>query len=305
MNGYLQTGLCSAVQSFLGEVPFFLLSDWIVKTIGYNNALTVSLASISLRYLGKYLLRCTFYIFFNQLCSLFTAYGYAIQSQASAYYILIIELFQGPAYGLFYVVMTAIAQDFSMKCIENDSTNHQVQSNGTNDQYSTHEIRNLDKIVPSNRHSPQNWSSSLNLGTHAIDNDAVSQEQVDINSATDDKNATSFNVEATARENESSLSHLDGATVECKVVSSQVDVNCDAHNIRSSDCDVTDKTYATMQGFFSGLFEGAGLGLGALVAGLLIDKMGSIIAWRFAGYFSLFVCIGNFLVNLNLEKCSN
>lgn len=87
------------------------------------------------------------------------------------------------------------------------------------------------------------------------------------------------------------------------------DLNCEMCQRNNSPSqavtckDAQEKTYATMQGFFSGLFEGAGLGVGALIAGLTIDKIGFFSAWRFAGFLSLIICIGNLLVNLNLEKC--
>src|SRR5438132_1404690 len=91
-------GLCLVMQSFVGEVPFFLLSERIVAKIGVDHSLSMTLAAISLRYLS---------------------YGFFIK-KGYAYYVLIIEMTQGPTFGLFYVVMTHIAQDYSLKAVIRD-----------------------------------------------------------------------------------------------------------------------------------------------------------------------------------------
>lgn len=202
--------------------------------------------------------------------------------------------------------MTAIAQDFSMKCVDTAPDNRQVENTVqatviTGDQRLTHETCNLDQVVPSNGHKVQKWTAAAGAtssnGNAAAGDVAVDEKDVQF---ADEETQTVVDRNHPAL----SSGNIDGATVSNRR-GSRMEENCDTISGEVKDCDYHDKTYATMQGFFSGLFEGLGLGLGAFVAGLLIDKMGSTIAWRFAGYLSLFVCIGNVLVNLNLEKCSN
>lgn len=312
----LLMGLCNVDQSFLGEVPFFLLSEWIVKTIGFNNALSLSLASIAVRYLS---------------------YGYLINS-SNAYYVLIIELLQGPAYGLFYVVMTSIAQDFSLKCVRSYNKNRDDNQYGNNESSSSanncinvalprticNQIQSSshDKVSPFNLDNSkdgfQQKDKSVGECSNKLVIPTVITTQVDENGEIDEK------------DNDEEISTIkiqlepDGGDKdfekEIYVHPSPVnDVNDSSENIHhhvhkgvtlcNNQVDQVkadqDRTYATMQGFFSGLFEGAGLGVGALIAGLTIEKIGMLSAWRFAGYLSLIVCIGNVLVNFNLEKCPN
>lgn len=199
------------VQSFAGEVPFFLCSDWIVKKIGFNHSLSLTLLSIATRYLS---------------------YGYLIK-KGHAYYVLIVELTQGPSFGLFYVVMTAIAQSYSLKATS---------------------------LRPEQQSQTQ--------VSHARDQEP-------------DEVETQSNVE--------------------KNVPNLVVGNC---QLEDRIIDPRERTHATMQGVMSAIYEGAGLGIGALIAGYCVEHMGPETAWRLPGFLSLAVCITNLLLSLNLDKCS-
>ena len=201
------------VQSFLGEVPFFLCSEWIVRKIGFDHSLSVTFLSIAIRYLS---------------------YGFLIKG-GHAYYVLIVELLQGPSYSLFYVVMTALAQSYSLK-------------------------------------------AAAGRRRQALD-------------------------EAATRD---TCHHTPSATA-CK--GADADSDADAEWSRAAaaardDGDEGEATHATMQGLMSAAFEGAGLGVGALIAGLSIDRFGSESTWILAGFLALAVCTSNLLLTLNLEKCS-
>lgn len=78
-------------QSILGELPFFLLSEKFVQVFGRSHTLSISIISLGIRYfLYKYLL-----------------------TNASMYFVLLTEAFQGPCFGLFYVVLTEVGLDYS------------------------------------------------------------------------------------------------------------------------------------------------------------------------------------------------
>lgn len=202
------------VQSFLGEVPFFLFSETIVKKIGFDHSLSVTFLSIAIRYLS---------------------YGFLIKA-GFAYFILIVELTQGPSFGLFYVVMTAIAQDYSLRAT---------------------------RVVQPRLRSSSPTADSL-AGDH--------------------------------RPTVTSSPEL---VVKADVLT---DRNCQP---MTRHLDPREKTHATMQGIMSAAYEGAGLGVGALIAGLCMQRLGSERTWISAGFLSLAVAIGNFLLTLNLEKCSS
>ena len=59
-----------------------------------------------------------------------------------------------------------------------------------------------------------------------------------------------------------------------------------------------------MQGVMSAAYEGAGLGVGALLAGLSIDRLGSESTWILAGFLALAVCTANLLLTFNLHNYS-
>jgi MFS family permease len=84
------SGLSMFSSSMLGELPFFLFSQYIIKSLGRSHTLSVSIASIGLRYL---------------------LYEYMLPK--FMYTILLTEIFQGPNFALFYVVMTEVALDYS------------------------------------------------------------------------------------------------------------------------------------------------------------------------------------------------
>ena len=85
------SGLSMVAQSMIGELPFFILSSYIVKKLGRMHTLSISIISIGLRYL---------------------LYRYLLPN-ASMYFVLLTESFQGPNFGLFYVVMTEVGLDYS------------------------------------------------------------------------------------------------------------------------------------------------------------------------------------------------
>lgn len=85
------SGLSMVVQSILGELPFFILSECIISKLGRSHTLSLSIVSIGVRYfLYQYLLPIS-----------------------SMYFVFLTEIFQGPNFGLFYVVMTEVGLDYS------------------------------------------------------------------------------------------------------------------------------------------------------------------------------------------------
>lgn len=85
------SGLSMFGQSILGELPFFLLSQYFIKLLGRSHTVSISIMSIGLRYqLYQHLL-----------------------PNASMYFVLLTEPLQGPNFGLFYVVMTEVGLDYS------------------------------------------------------------------------------------------------------------------------------------------------------------------------------------------------
>ena len=89
----LLMGLTLVIQCFFGELPFFALADRIMKYLGHSNSLSLVMISFAVRYL---------------------CYGYLITKE-TAYYVLLVELLQGPSIGLFYAVMADIAQSYALK----------------------------------------------------------------------------------------------------------------------------------------------------------------------------------------------
>ncbi|GBN13413.1 hypothetical protein AVEN_270057-1 [Araneus ventricosus] len=78
-------GCASAVLCFLGELPFFFLSGWIILKIGHMNTFIVSFAAYGVRFLG---------------------YSYI----KNPWWCLLIEALQGPCHGSLYAAMTAYAK---------------------------------------------------------------------------------------------------------------------------------------------------------------------------------------------------
>lgn len=85
------SGLSMVSQSMLGELPFFLLSKYVINILGRSHTLSISIVSIGFRYL---------------------LYEYLLPN-SSMYFVLLSETFQGPNFGLFYVVMTDVGLDYS------------------------------------------------------------------------------------------------------------------------------------------------------------------------------------------------
>lgn len=78
-------------QSLLGELPIFILSRSFIDYFGQSHTLSISIITIGLRFL---------------------LYAYFLP-HVNMYYIAIADAFQGPNYGLFYVVMTEVGLEFS------------------------------------------------------------------------------------------------------------------------------------------------------------------------------------------------
>lgn len=87
------TTLALPVQALGGELVFFMLSGQILKKLGPPLTLVICLLSFATRYL---------------------MYAYVIPS-ISLYWILLVELLQGPAFGLMYTVLTHQANYYSEK----------------------------------------------------------------------------------------------------------------------------------------------------------------------------------------------
>lgn len=90
------TTLALPVQALGGELVFFMLSGTILRKLGSSLTLVVCLFSFAARYL---------------------LYAYLIPN-VSVYWILLVELLQGPAFGLMYCVLTHQADYYSEKIDE-------------------------------------------------------------------------------------------------------------------------------------------------------------------------------------------
>lgn len=85
------SGLSMIGQSLLGELPFFILAQPLINFIGRTHALSISIATVGARYL---------------------MYAYILPT-SGGYFVLVTEMFQGPNFGLFYVVLTSVGLDYS------------------------------------------------------------------------------------------------------------------------------------------------------------------------------------------------
>ncbi|XP_055937703.1 major facilitator superfamily domain-containing protein 6-like isoform X7 [Argiope bruennichi] len=81
----LVLGCSSAVQCFLGELPFFFFAGWIISKIGHINTFTMSFVANGLKFL-------TYSFIKNPWLG------------------LLIEFLQGPCFGTFYTAMTSYAK---------------------------------------------------------------------------------------------------------------------------------------------------------------------------------------------------
>lgn len=92
----LLMGLCLFVNSFIGEIPIFLIAYLIIQWIGPVLSLCISLSAFAFRYL---------------------CYGYLLEKENGKYWdVLLIETLQGLCFSLFYVCMTHVAQFYANKC---------------------------------------------------------------------------------------------------------------------------------------------------------------------------------------------
>jgi MFS family permease len=82
----LMMGLSQLFECF-GEAPFMFLSSWLIARIGHHGAMTMALASFCVRYIGYSLVG------------------------AQPWWILVLELFHGPGFGLFYANMATFAHN--------------------------------------------------------------------------------------------------------------------------------------------------------------------------------------------------
>ena len=222
------------VQSFLGEIPLFLVSERILNRIGPSHCLTLTLVAFAIRFLS---------------------YGYLINS-SNAYFVLVIELTQGPTFSLFYVVMTRLAQDYSVK--------------------STTTMCSHSSSCPSLNSVPApDPSSCNNVRVYDARNFAMSSDQIQ---PTGNNSSPIF------------------VTSEMTLKSSVPVSNIEHH-------DNDDEVYASMQGLMSGLYEGAGLGFGSLIAGFLIERFSIITTWQLAGFIALIIAAMNLLLDFNIEMC--
>ncbi|KAI2803132.1 hypothetical protein BLOT_007255 [Blomia tropicalis] len=120
----LLMGLCIFVNSFLGEIPVFLVAYRIIQWVGPIFSLCISLLAFALRYL---------------------CYGYLLKKEYGKYWdVLLIETLQGLTFSLFYTVMTHIAQMYADKCEKifaiNEIPSSSLESN-SNDRVAS--LRNL------------------------------------------------------------------------------------------------------------------------------------------------------------------
>lgn len=86
-------GLCLLVRSFVGEVVFFQFGSRIVDTLGASNCFSISMACWCIRFL---------------------CYSYLIQP-SNAYFVLFVEVLQGPAFSLLHCAMTHLGQEYAVK----------------------------------------------------------------------------------------------------------------------------------------------------------------------------------------------
>ncbi|XP_055937435.1 major facilitator superfamily domain-containing protein 6-like isoform X2 [Argiope bruennichi] len=78
----LLLGSITSLQCFLGEIPFFYISGWIIRKIGHLNVFTMSFIAHGLRFL---------------------AYAFLV----NPWWGLLIEVLQGPSFGSFYAGLTS------------------------------------------------------------------------------------------------------------------------------------------------------------------------------------------------------
>ncbi|CAG2116048.1 unnamed protein product [Medioppia subpectinata] len=91
-NDSLLMGLALFVESFAGELPLFIVANVILRYCGPSMSLNISLAAFAFRYF---------------------IYGYVFTVGTTYWDILLVEVVQGLTFGLFYTVMTDLAQHYA------------------------------------------------------------------------------------------------------------------------------------------------------------------------------------------------
>lgn len=98
-------GITLAVRSFGSELIFFVFGNKIVEKLGASNCLSISMTAWTIRFLCL-----SFFIF-----------------PSSAYFVLLIELLQGPTCSLLYCAMTHLGREYSIgNCEESETENNET-----------------------------------------------------------------------------------------------------------------------------------------------------------------------------------
>ena len=84
----LLLGLNMGIQCFVGEVPMFFMSGWLIKKLGHANTMTLVLGAFGARFI---------------LYSVLT----------NPWYSLLVEVINGVTFGIFYAAMTSYAHIIS------------------------------------------------------------------------------------------------------------------------------------------------------------------------------------------------
>ena len=184
-------GLVLFVESFLGELPIFMISDYIIKLCGPSMSLNISLSAFAFRYF---------------------IYGYVFTKGNTYWDILLVEVVQGLTFSLFYTAMCGLAH-----------------------YYGNEEQKRLNSGVG-----------------YSKDKDAID--------------------------------------------SSQIETQIEISGTKNSD---QENSFATLQGIMSGAFEGVGLGIGALVGGYVIERIGMFYIWKVGAVLSCITIVFNLCADLS------
>lgn len=91
-NFEIVTAFSMICQSIIGELPFFILSRKMIEFFGRSHTLSMVFMSMGVRFL---------------------LYAYFLPNVSAWYLVIVADCFQGPNYGLFYVVMTEVGLEYS------------------------------------------------------------------------------------------------------------------------------------------------------------------------------------------------
>lgn len=139
-------GLCIAVESFVGEIPIFLIAHKIIAAVGPIMSLCISLGTFGFRFL---------------------CYGFLLDIQkdgnGSYWEILLIETLQGITFSLFYTVMTHVAQYYADKCDKIYQTVVECESRASLNANSVHSLAStIDDQVEGENESHMIGDSRIN-----------------------------------------------------------------------------------------------------------------------------------------------